>query len=74
MLRNVLDAYKAATMTFTDDDLARLKSNFRKYITKRQTIALLARLEAAERCLTWNHEEPGFYDAIQEWRKAAGLK
>jgi hypothetical protein len=34
--------------------------------------ALLARLEAAERCLTWHHEEPGFYDAIKAWRKAAG--
>jgi len=70
-------------MPFTDDDLARLESNFRKYITKRQTIALLARLEAAEKVCEYlgnivvrcNHKPEG-WDATEkvfnEWRKAVG--
>lgn len=66
--------------TFTDDDLKRLKeyldSPGRKYwgpgLSGDTTEALLARLEAAEKCL-----EPSAGDIVpaqryEAWRKAAG--
>ena len=69
-------------MTFTDEDLKRLKEDLKKrtgenvlcrYLTYDDVDALLLRLEAAENCIT-KHVVDEWIDCgcMKEWRKAAG--
>ena len=64
-------------MTFTDDDLKRLKEDVNEEgssyrIPTEDLFALLARLEAAERVILETDERHLPLDAWQAWRKAAG--
>jgi hypothetical protein len=73
-----------AEMTFTDDDLKRLKEST-DYdpeigVTRRALMlrALVARLEAAEKCIpylgTYDHDSPEAFEAIDAWSEAKGAE
>jgi len=59
-------------MTFTDDQVQSLKSNIASigsgYIDGKLLLALLARLEAAERVISYVES----IKALKDWRKVAG--
>lgn len=61
---------------FSDKDLERLKMREQpQRITKDKILALLARLEAAERCAEHLYQEweaPGCCELYDAWRKSAG--
>ena len=74
-------------MSFTDEDLKRLKDHTEECIGSEITTAvpakrmkaLLARLKAAEKCCQWMAERDHIISAfrsawepLDEWRKAAG--
>lgn len=65
-------------MTFTDDELARSKGSLvnagPKEISRDKLESLLARLEAAEKCIEaeGNIQRKFFFEAREAWRKAAG--
>jgi hypothetical protein len=68
-------------MTFTDDDLKRLKEQrvivhegIHVAVKKVELQALLARLEAAERVIAKHFELMNIstFEELQAWRKAAG--
>jgi cobyric acid synthase len=71
-------------MTFTDDDLRKLRGVLKQLngfeihggFTVKEFESLLARLEAAEKCLpflgTYQHDSAEAMDLVEAWRKAAG--
>lgn len=67
-------------MTFSDDDLKRLKERFSKYkgsmLSPEEGRTLLARTEAAEACAgllgTFPNLKVDAQYLLSEWRKAAG--
>jgi hypothetical protein len=65
-------------MTFTDDDLKRLKDSL-SYVQGYSIVkdvwklpALLARLKAAEFYIERQRADNGYLEALKAWRKAAG--
>lgn len=60
-------------MTFTDDDLKRLKERNPLQMKGAEILYLLARLEAAEKCLEAANQEGGIdSNLFKAWHKAAG--
>lgn len=65
-------------MTFTDDDLERLKESDHDHgwhrIRFEEVDALLARLEAAEKCIPYHEcqDDLSTCPHLEAWRKASG--
>jgi hypothetical protein len=65
-------------MTFTDDDLKRLKANGKLFDVRWcwTMDALLSRLEAAENCIPYHecHNYLSTCPHLEAWQKAAGVR
>lgn len=66
-------------MPFTDEDIKRLVDEYEGFVSGRSCLRLdddiellLARLEAAEKVSEYCQEDPAWFDARMNWRRASG--